>query len=276
MEYSKLRIKDEAFTKQEFKVKWDENGVLQTYPKPENLVEYYNFGDYISHQSDRNTLLTKVYNLVKQHMFKTKLNHLLKNKKELKSVLDYGCGTGEFVEYLESKSIQAEGVEPTPLAFKKAKDKRIKVHKSLDRVQDSFDAITLFHVLEHVDDYESILKQLTKKLKPNGLILIAVPNYKSYDAHYYKEKWAAWDVPRHLWHFSKKNIREIGNRCNLELIQTKGMPFDAFYISMVSESYKGNLKLKGLWHGLVSNLKAIRSKEYSSNLFILQYKSSDD
>jgi len=101
-------------------------------------------------------------------------------------------------------------------------------------------------------------------------LLIAVPNYKSHDAEHYKEKWAAWDVPRHLWHFNRENIKDLAKQHNLELIKIKPMPFDAFYISMVSESYKGNTKVKGLWRGLISNLKAIHTKEYSSNLFLLQ------
>lgn len=272
MDYSKLIIKDEAFTKEEFGLTTDKNGVLKTTPRPKNLSEYYNFGGYISHQTDKKKLLHSIYNLVKKRMFKTKLNLIRSNSKKIKTVLDFGCGTGDFVKYLNSKKINAIGIEPSEIAFQKAKRNGIRVYKDISEVENKYDAITLFHVLEHVKDYNQTLQDLVSRLNSNGLLLVAVPNYRSYDANYYKEKWAAWDVPRHLWHFNRENIKDLAERHNLELIQIKPMPFDAFYISMVSESYKGNSRLKGIWRGLISNFKAISTKEYSSNLFLLQKK----
>ncbi|MBZ9621148.1 class I SAM-dependent methyltransferase [Psychroflexus lacisalsi] len=273
MDYSKLELRDEAFTKDEFNLIVDENGVLKTNPRPENLAEYYNFGDYISHQSNKRTFIHRIYNLVKRRMFKTKFNLLRDHQSEIKTVLDFGCGTGDFVNYLKTKEIKAEGVEPNQTAFQKAKNNKIEVHRDLETIDKEFDAITLFHVLEHVDDYNRTLKELISKLNSKGLLLIAVPNYKSYDANYYKEKWAAWDVPRHLWHFSRENIKVLAEKHNLESIKIRPMSFDAFYISMVSETYKGNSKAKGIWRGLISNISALWSKEYSSNLFLLQKRS---
>lgn len=270
MDYSKLTIKDEAFTKDKFNLIVDDSGVLKTDPRPNNLADYYNFGDYISHQSDKKTLLHSVYNLVKLRMFKIKLDLIKEYENEIEKVLDFGCGTGDFVKYVESKNIKAEGIEPNPIAFKKAEINKVRVHKNLKEIESKFDAITLFHVLEHVNDYNKTLEDLISKLNSNGLLLIAVPNYKSYDANYYKEKWAGWDVPRHLWHFNRKNIKVLAEKHNLELIKIKPMPFDAFYISMISEAYNGNSKAKGIWRGLISNVSALKSKEYSSNLFLLQ------
>ncbi|MBZ9626925.1 class I SAM-dependent methyltransferase [Psychroflexus sp. CAK1W] len=270
MDLSKLKLKDEAFTKKEFSLTTDKNGVLQTIPKPKNLSSYYNFGGYISHQSEQKDIIHSIYNWVKLQMFRTKLGLLEKHLSELNSVLDFGCGTGEFISYLKSNGINSEGVEPTLVAYQKAMEKNIEVYKDINESKKTYDAITLFHVLEHVDDYEKTIQDLSSKLNSKGLMLIAVPNYKSHDAEYYKEKWAAWDVPRHLWHFNRKNIKDIAGRFNLELVKIRPMPFDAFYISMVSESYKGNSKVKGLWRGLISNLEAIHTKEYSSNLFLLQ------
>ena len=272
MNYSKLIIKDEAFTEEEFRLAKDENGVLKTLPRPENLSEYYNFGDYISHQSNKKTLIHKLYTIVKQYMFKTKFNLIEKHSGQLESILDFGCGTGDFVEYLNRRKLNAEGVEPNSSAFQKAKENGINVYKKITEVEKTYDAITLFHVLEHVDDYNETLEELVFRLNSRGLLLIAVPNYKSYDALYYKEKWAAWDVPRHLWHFSKENIKDLAKEYNLELIKIRPMPFDALYISMISESYRGNSKLLGLWQGIRSNIKASRTKEYSSNLFLMQKK----
>ncbi|WP_235923438.1 class I SAM-dependent methyltransferase [Psychroflexus aurantiacus] len=272
MEVSELNIKDEAYTQEEFSLKPDKNGVLQTSPKPSGLSKYYEFGGYISHRSEPKTLIHNIYNLVKNQMFKTKFKCLTSYSNAIETVLDFGCGTGEFVTYLKKKGVAAEGIEPTSLAYQKARQKNIQVYKSLSETKSNYDAITLFHVLEHVDDYETTIEELVLKLNTKGLLLIAVPNYKSYDANYYKEKWAAWDVPRHLWHFNRTNIKELAQRHNLELIKITPMPFDAFYISMVSESYKSNSKLKGILTGLISNLKAMSTKEYSSNLFLLQKK----
>lgn len=270
MEYSKLTLKDEAFTGEKFNLIKDEYGVLKTYPQPKDITPYYNFNTYISHQSEKRTGITWIYKSVKKLMHRSKLRLLLNIKKDIHKVLDVGCGTGDFIKFLKNKNIKAEGIEPTPIARDKARKKKIQVHHSIDECKDTFDAITLFHVLEHVKNYDETIGQLIAKLNPKGLMLIAVPNHKSYDAEYYKEKWAAWDVPRHIWHFNKGNILDLGRRHNLELIKIKGMPWDAFYISMVSEAYKGNSKLKGLFLGLISNYYALTSKEYSSNLFLFQ------
>ena len=270
MEYSKLTIKDEAFSGEKFNLIKDEYGVLKTNPQPKDITPYYNFDTYISHQSEKRTGITWVYNTVKELMQRSKLRLLLNFRKDIHKVLDVGCGTGDFIEFLESKYIKAEGIEPTPIARDKAKKKNLHVYRKIDDCENTFDAITLFHVLEHVENYNKTIDQLIKKLKPNGLILIAVPNYKSYDANYYKDKWAAWDVPRHLWHFNKSDMLDLGKRHNLELLKIKGMPWDAFYISMVSEAYKGNSKLKGVFTGLLSNFFALATKEYSSNLFLFQ------
>ena len=270
MDVTEMNIKDEAFTKESFKLKRDKLGVLATQPKPEQLDKYYEFKDYISHKEKSNSFLDLIYDLVKSLMFKRKLEILRLNHPGIKSVLDFGCGTGDFVSYLSKKGIRNTGVEPTKKAFEQAEKTDIKIYKDLNKVDGTFDAITLFHVLEHVEDYIKVLENLKAKLNPGGLLVIAMPNYKSYDACYYKEKWAAWDVPRHLWHFTKQDLSTIADLLNLELIQIRPMSFDAYYISMVSESYKGDHKLKGLYRGLLSNRKAKISGEYSSNIFVLR------
>ena len=270
MDVTEMNIKDEAFTKESFKLKRDKLGVLATQPKPEQLDKYYEFKDYISHKEKSNSFLDLIYDLVKSLMFKRKLEILRLNHPGIKSVLDFGCGTGDFVSYLSKKGIRNTGVEPTKKAFEQAEKTDIKIYKDLNKVDGTFDAITLFHVLEHVEDYIKVLENLKAKLNPGGLLVIAMPNYKSYDACYYKEKWAAWDVPRHLWHFTKQDLSTIADLLNLELIQIRPMSFDAYYISMVSESYKGDHKLKGLYRGFLSNRKAKISGEYSSNIFVMK------
>jgi len=130
----------------------------------------------------------------------------------------------------------------------------------------------MWHVLEHVPDVRSQIAELKRLIKPGGTIIIAVPNYKSYDAKHYQNFWAAYDVPRHLWHFSKKSIQSLFAEQNLELIKVKPMWFDSFYVSLLSEKYKsGKMNfVKGFWHGIVSNLSGLFSKEYSSHIYIIK------
>ena len=137
----------------------------------------------------------------------------------------------------------------------------------------SFDVITLWHVLEHLPDLEHHMQQFKNLLKPNGILIVAVPNYKSDDASYYGKYWAAYDVPRHLWHFDKKSINALSKAFNLKLTQTKPMWFDAFYVSLLSEKYKTGQSnfLKSFWIGLRSNLKSLRNKEFSSLIYIIKH-----
>ena len=141
-----------------------------------------------------------------------------------------------------------------------------------DFKNEQFDVISLWHVLEHVPDLEEKIKEIARVLKNQGHALIAVPNYKSYDAQYYKEFWAAYDVPRHLWHFSKISIEKLFEKEGLKLVATKPMLFDSFYVSMLSEKYKnGRMNMiKAFCIGFLSNLKGFATKEYSSHIYILK------
>ncbi|MCY1240886.1 Methyltransferase domain protein [compost metagenome] len=130
----------------------------------------------------------------------------------------------------------------------------------------------MWHVLEHVPNLEDQIKELKRLLKPNGSIIIAVPNFKSYDANHYKEFWAAYDVPRHLWHFSKTAIHKLFQKENIELVKILPMKFDSFYVSLLSEKYKtGKMNfVKAFFVGLKSNWKAKRNFEYSSHIYVLK------
>ena len=132
--------------------------------------------------------------------------------------------------------------------------------------------ITLWHVLEHLPKLKNHIAVFESLLKPNGRLIIAVPNYKSYDAKYYKNYWAAFDVPRHLWHFSQNAISKLMSQNGMSVLKTKPMIFDAFYVSLLSEKYKnGSMNLiKAFWIGLRSNLKAKRSGEFSSLIYIIK------
>jgi 2-polyprenyl-3-methyl-5-hydroxy-6-metoxy-1,4-benzoquinol methylase len=166
-------------------------------------------------------------------------------------------------------SWQVYGVEPNENAREIATQKKLVLHQNIqDFKGQQFDVVTLWHVLEHLPDLDKTITDIQQLVKPNGLLIIAVPNYNSFDAKYYKGFWAAYDAPRHLWHFSQKAMRGLFSK-NMKLLKTKPMIFDSFYVSLLSEKYKfGNsFSLKGLWVGLMSNLSALKTKEYSSLIY---------
>ena len=151
------------------------------------------------------------------------------------------------------------GIEPNDKAKGIAVGKGIKFGDTIEKLEsNSFDVITMWHVLEHVPDVEHQVAELKRLLKPSGTIIIAVPNFKSYDANHYKEFWAAYDVPRHLWHFSKTAIEKLFDKQNMNLEDIKPMWFDSFYVSLLSEKYKsGKMNfISGFFIGLISNVYA--------------------
>lgn len=192
--------------------------------------------------------------------------------------LDIGCGVGDFLHTLEQKGWNCTAIEPSESARAIAA-KRIKAKLYTSKEQENlpagqFDLITMWHVLEHVDNLRWQIAQLERLLKPGGRVVIALPNYKSYDGQFYKEKWGAYDVPRHLNHFCKETIRKIFASTNLEQIKTEKLIWDAYYISFLSENYKKHQfpLLRGTYRGLISNIKARGTGEWSSMVYIFQKK----
>ncbi|CAM4180780.1 MULTISPECIES: class I SAM-dependent methyltransferase [Flavobacterium] len=252
----------------------EEYQILKTDPQPslEKLPSYYESEDYISHTDGKRTLFEKMYHLVKKSAIQKKVN-LLSKYNTKGSVLDIGAGTGDFLIAAKKSDWNTTGIEPSGKAKKIAIDKGVSFENSLaDLKNESFDVITMWHVLEHVPNLEFQIAELKRLLKPNGTIIIAVPNFKSYDAKYYKSFWAAFDVPRHLWHFSKKGIDLLFQKQNMKLIKVKPMWFDSFYVSLLSEKNKnGKMNfIKGFFIGFISNCVGIIKKEYSSHIYIIK------
>lgn len=269
-----LSCKDHAVSGEVYKVMINkEYDMLVTTPVPKNLASYYKSENYISHTDSKKSLLDKVYQRVKNTTLKRKLKLIDSFKTSSKNILDVGSGTGDFLKVCKNNSWNVFGVEPNLDARNIAAKKGITLQENLSEVKNiQFDVITLWHVLEHVEDLSTYISTLNKLLSKDGKLLIAVPNFKSEDANYYKEFWAAFDVPRHLWHFSQTSIFKLFSSENMIVEQTIPMKFDAYYVSLLSEKYKsGKMNpLKSFYRGFVSNLKANRSKEYSSLIYVLK------
>jgi len=269
-----LKTKDFSISQETFDLFHDEKlDMLITKPQPEDLGFYYQSEVYISHTDANKSLIDKLYQGVKKYSLKKKVNLINGYSKKKKTLLDVGAGTGDFLKTANGYGWKAEGVEPNHDARVKALEKGVSLIDRLEAVPNKkYSVITLWHVLEHLPDLENQIVKLAWHLEDKGTLLIAVPNFKSYDARYYKEFWAAYDVPRHLWHFSKTAIEKLFAKHGLKLVKVKPMVFDSFYVSLLSEKYKtGHHNIfKAFALGLWSNLAALRTKEYSSNIYILK------
>lgn len=273
-----FKIKDHSVSNEYFELKKNSKyGFLETTPLPDvsELVKYYETEEYISHTDSKRNLFEKVYHLVRNYAIKNKIT--LINKEQTKGqLLDIGCGTGDFLFAAKNNGWKVTGIEPNEKARNIANKKNnnsVFDNSQLNNLKEnSFDVITLWHVLEHLPNLENDILIFKKLLKPSGSLIIAVPNYNSFDANYYKEFWAAYDVPRHLWHFSQNSIKSLFNNFNINLTNTLPMKFDAFYVSLLSEKYKSGKKniFNAFYIGLRSNLKAFRSSEYSSLIYVFK------
>lgn len=269
-----LKTKDFSVSGEEFDLILDTDlNMLRTYPEPKNLDGYYNSEDYISHSDSANSLVEKLYQYIKKYNLKRKVNLINKYTDSDKTLLDIGAGTGAFLKSAKKNGWETYGIEPNKKARDLALRKGIELKERLDLLDEhSFQVITLWHVLEHLPDLELQIEKITSLLHKKGTLMIAVPNFKSYDAEYYKEYWAAFDVPRHLSHFSQFSIGKLFAKSGMKLIKVKPLIFDSFYVSLLSEKYKhkkGNF-LRAFFIGLISNIRAWKTKEYSSLLYILK------
>ena len=271
-----LKVKDHSVSGEEFELLLNEElGLLKTHPQPsaENLGRYYESDDYISHTDGKRSLFEKLYHAVKQKALRDKISLIQGLKPSKGNLLDIGAGTGDFLIEAKKSGWVTTGIEPSDKAKSIAKQKGVVFSEALSTIQDhSQDVITMWHVLEHVPDVEAQIKELKRILKPDGVLIVAVPNFNSYDAKHYGAYWAAYDVPRHLWHFSKTAIIKLFAAEEMDLIKIAPMKFDSFYVSLLSEKYKtGKMNfIGGFLTGLRSNLKAAQNFEYSSHIYVLK------
>ncbi len=278
-----LSVKDYSVTGEVFEIWHCDDCTLrftQNVPVATSIGKYYQSANYISHSDTEKGFINRLYHLVRNHTLKSKNKLLQKStKKQTGTLLDIGAGTGAFSNTMQKAGWEVIGLEPDSSARQIALSKYGLILQSTDNLsalsKEKFDVITLWHVLEHVHDLSGYLAQFYKIMLPGGKLIIAVPNYSSYDAKVYKEFWAAYDVPRHLYHFSPKSIEQLASSKGFVLAETKPMWFDSFYVSMLSEKYKnegGNI-IGAVWNGLLSNLKTIGNpKKCSSVIYIFSKK----
>lgn len=269
-------VQDYIVSGEEFQMEYNSDfDMYYTKPRPDkiSLPKYYQSEDYISHTDASHTLTDRLYQMVKKFMLDYKFRIISKYNKR-GNLLDIGAGTGDFCAEAEKKGYTVNGIEPNQQARERAKQKNINLETDISKIHSSFEVITLWHVLEHVENLEDYFKFLKEHLTNSGTLFIAVPNFKSADAQFYKEYWAAYDVPRHLYHFSKYSISKLAENHGLQLIETKPLWFDSFYVSILSEKYKKSKMgfVRGILTGLKSNLAAIQTKEYSSQIYVLKHQ----
>lgn len=269
-----LKVRDYSVSGEEFHItQCKDCGLRFTNPRPgpEEIGRYYQFKDYVSHTDEEATgWINQVYRRVRQHTLRQKerwIRGLLPNKGRL---LDIGCGTGDFAGHMAQTGWQVTGVEPDQNAAAKARAKhQLEVfgEEWLDRPGEPFDVVTLWHVLEHVHDLDGRIRQFTHLVRRGGYLLVAVPNAEAYDAFYYKEYWAAWDVPRHLYHFKGKVLRHRIEQAGFSCERERGLPFDPFYIAMLSEKYRRgkDAPVLGLFMGLGFWWQSFKEERHSSS-----------
>lgn len=252
-------------------------GITSPRPDSEKLGDYYKSEEYISHSGKSSGLMGPLYKVARQFALNWKTRIISRYQKK-GVVLDFGCGTGEFLGALKEKGWTTNGVEPSELARKKAEAHTGQpMHESLNEITGKkFNVITAWHVLEHVPDLSATIQSLKSSLEKDGTIFIAVPNYESPDAEKYQNDWAAYDVPRHLWHFSKSSMTKLLKSNGLFVEEIVPMKLDAFYVSMLSENYRNENRssastfFKGFASGLRSNLSA-GTDNYSSLIYIARH-----
>jgi len=273
---TKLSVKDYTVSNETFDIVECHQCSLrftQQVPDETQIGRYYQSEEYISHTDSKKGLFNNVYQLVRGFALKSKRNLVEEfTQSQQKKMLDYGCGTGAFLNEMKLNGWEVIGMEPDPGAAQKAMEltsSDVRDPSALDSIEpSSFDAITLWHVLEHVHTLNETLDKLKRALKPGGYLFIAVPNYTSHDATIYQQYWAAYDVPRHLYHFSPAAMKTLIAGHGLTMKSILPMWFDAFYVSLLSEKYKHNKTsvLSACITGAISNLKALINKEKCSSL----------
>lgn len=276
-----LSCVDHTVSRETFQiVECESCGFKFTNPRPEEIAlgRYYKSEDYVSHSNTKKGVINSTYQSVRKYTLLKKLQLISKDFKT-GNILDIGCGTGEFLNTCKSAKWETIGIEPDTDARQMASKNfglDVREEGELKNLPGaSFDIISMWHVLEHVPKLNERVEELKRLIKPNGIIIIAVPNRDSLDAKIYGKDWAAYDVPRHLYHFTPKDIDSLFLKHDLKVFKVLPMVFDSFYVSMLSEKIKTGKTniIRSTWNGFRSNLSAIKTgKTYSSQIYLISKK----
>lgn len=273
-----LIVKDHFYSGESFVLnKCESCTLLFTNPRPtaESISEYYNAPDYISHGGRSGSLTTLVYKVARSFALRKK-EKLLWGFSSSRSLLDVGCGTGDFIAFSQQKGWEVYGIEPNGPAAQIAEKKITQpVYPDLaEYIGPKVGIITFWHVLEHIHNLNDTLKRSRKILDDDGVIIVALPNHESWDAAKYGEFWAGWDVPRHLFHFNRKSVEALARNHKLRIEKILPMKLDSYYVSLLSERYLGNgfPYIKALMSGKRSNRLALKNNNFSSLIYILKNK----
>jgi SAM-dependent methyltransferase len=255
----------------------------QDFPSGSAMDRYYESSEYIPHSDTRKGIVNVVYHLVRKYMLGKKARLVMKEARlSSGKLLDIGTGTGYFPSIMARKGWETEAIEKDACARTFAKEKfnlDVKPEEALSAFEpDTFNVITLWHVMEHLEKLNETWGRLYELLTDKGVLIVAVPNHASYDAEKYGADWAAYDVPRHLWHFTSGTMQQFGSKHGFILAERYPMSFDAFYISMLSEK---NMKkpfsfLRGTYTGLLTWFRALTRKEKSSSMIYVFRKKRNE
>jgi SAM-dependent methyltransferase len=248
----------------------------QDCPGEEEMPAYYQAEEYISHNPDAKGFMNRIYLFTREFMVNRKRKYIrAATGLNSGSLLDIGCGTGHFANTMKKAGWNVTGIEPDEKARNYAVTafglKVLLPGQIKDLEGKSFDCITMWHVLEHFHDPFGYAAEIGRLLKPGGVCLAALPNCRSFDAGYFRSDWAAYDVPRHLWHFTPSTFSEFADKTGFSVKKTGVLPLDVFYISILSEKARGVTLpfLSGLLKGSWFALRSLFRRSGSSSLYYL-------
>lgn len=249
-------------------------------PPDESVIgPYYETSKYISHSADSTTLINRVYYAVRDNMLAQKYK-LIRQYTDGKNFIDIGCGLGYFLNYIKQKNNTVFGIEKSESTAAIVRDKfNITVESPEffleNKIEKKYDVVSMWHVLEHLYNPKNYISSIQKIIHDQSIIIIALPNHQSWDGRHYKEYWAGYDVPRHLWHFDASSINTLMSDLGFRCINMHRLPYDAFYVSLLSERYRGNFlsTIRAMFAGVISSIKSwMDVKQTSSIIYIYKKK----